>query len=204
GCCRGCTDFTSSSIKKIFKGSSAGLRGTIDYQLGQYRPGEEYDFTSKDEAKNEMKNGLKEGKWLEYIIERDDTGWIDTVGYCLAIYKNGILFGTVRAYDKSGRLLEETPYANGKENGTETRYYQEIIDGIAKGEYPYSDGQKNGLAKEYDENGTLRHEIPYANGKLNGAEKVYYANGKLRRETMYTNDIKGITRIYDENGKEIK
>jgi antitoxin component YwqK of YwqJK toxin-antitoxin module len=200
GCCRGCTDFTSSSIKKIFKGSSSGLRGTIDYQLGQYRPGEESDFTSKDEAKNEMKNGLKEGKWFEYNIIRDDTGRIDTVGYILTIYKNGLPFGTVRTYDRQGKLRVETPYANGKKNGTQILYK----DGIVRFEYPYSNDQENGIVKEFDENGKLICEIPYVNGVKNGAEKVYYPNGKIRREAVYNNGKTVTAKIYDENGNEIK
>ncbi|HSY76128.1 MAG TPA: hypothetical protein VK890_04685 [Bacteroidia bacterium] len=42
------------------------------------------------------------------------------------------------------------------------------------------------------------------NGKVNGIYKWYYGNGKPKQETYYTNDIEGITILYDENGNEIK
>ncbi len=136
-------------------------------------------FTDKSEAKNEMVNGKKEGKWVEYF---DKIGFItyDTnkaVCYSLTIYKTGIPFGIVRKYWESGILQDETPFVNGKENGIQKSYY---------------------------ENGKLLSEVPYTNGNANGVSKLYYENGKVEGEITYTNGRPILKKDYDESGNEIK
>ena len=61
----------------IFLGSSSGFA--------------QDDFTNKTEAKNQMTNGLKEGKWLEYLNEAGDfiTDTNKATYYQLTVYKAG-------------------------------------------------------------------------------------------------------------------
>jgi antitoxin component YwqK of YwqJK toxin-antitoxin module len=111
-------------------------------------------FTHKAEAKNQMVNGLKEGKWCEFragggTVTADS---IKASFYTLTVYKAGKPYGIVRWYHKGGELKSEVPYTNGVENGV---------------------------------------------------EKVY-SGGKLWLETIYTNGKAGVTKTFDDSGKEIK
>lgn len=135
-------------------------------------------FTHKAEAKNAMKKGLREGKWLEYI---DSNGVITTAideayYYMLSVYKGGDLAEIVRVF---------------------------FMNGVLEGEVPYSDGKANGLEKVYYENGTIKEESPYRNDQINGVQKCYYTTGKLKSETIYSNGIAGKTKTYDENGNPL-
>lgn len=147
-------------------------------------------FTSKAEAKNLISNGLKVGKWLEYLDENEnvieDTTKISDTGivakyYRLTIYNRGMPEGLVRYYykysDGEEMLFREIPHANGKINGVYREYYP---SGALHREYPFTDGLENGLAKDYWEDGNVKDETKYTNGKA------------------------GATKSYDEDGKEIK
>ena len=180
-------------------------------------------FTNKAEAKNELKDGAKEGKWIEYTGGGTSTLKSDSEGastYVLTVYKAGKPFGLVREYNISGELYSETPYTNGKINGVvktyhesgahlETSYKDGLQNGMEKlydesgklsSETPYKDGNKNGVGKTYYESGKLESETPFTKGLPNGVEKTYYETGKLKSETTFTNGAEGITKNYDENG----
>lgn len=183
-------------------------------------------FTNRAEAKNLMVNGLKEGKWVEYL-RRDSTA-TDTTWYKLSIYKAGMIIGKSRIYydgEYGKYVAEEIPYINGKINGISKEYYKggklkyEIpytnnkINGVMKGywetsalagKYPYTNDEKNGVVKGYYENGRLAGETPFTNGKENGVEKRYDENGKIESETTYTNGVVDTTKNYDKYGNEIK
>jgi antitoxin component YwqK of YwqJK toxin-antitoxin module len=136
-------------------------------------------FTNKAEAKNLLVNGLKEGKWVEYINEDDEASSEDSTKqfYCLFIYKAGKPVGLVRSYFKNGKLKGVTPFAN---------------------------GVMNGVVKEYYESGKLKGEHPYTNDLENGADKEYYENGKLKTVITFKDGQEISTKKYDINGKEIK
>ena len=145
--------------------------------LGQDYSDSGFTFKHKAEAKNQMVNGVKEGKWCEYF-KRDTNQTpksLSDYGFRLTIYKNGKPVGIQREY---GNQCKEIPYANGKING---------------------------IVKTYFGTGKIRSETPYTDGIINGVERIYYEySEKLKQETTYTNGIKGVTRNYSENGKEIK
>jgi len=165
--------------------------------FGQEYP--DYGFTNKAEAKNQMVNGLKEGKWIEYMYGKEilnDTTWPI---YRLVTYKAGKPHGIVREYSKfAGEFTSETPYINGLANGVRKEYYHHHK---LFSETPYTDGEKNGIKKEYYDNGKLSAEIPYKEDKKNGVEHRYYFNGKPESDIPYTNDKKdGVEKEYFENG----
>jgi len=159
-------------------------------------------FYHKAEAKNEMVNGVKEGKWVEYL---DSTYRItkDTNSpfFRLVIYNTGKPIGIARDYLKNGKLMLELPYVNGKPNGVEKTYYE---SGKLESEIPLVDGKANGVEKTYYEKGTIEFEYPFTNGKENGVEKWYGDNGKLWRETTYVNGVANAIKDYDSTGHEIK
>lgn len=159
-------------------------------------------FYHKSEAKNQVVNGQKEGKWVEYL----DVGSIVTKDtnvpyYRLTVYKAGKPFGIVREYHKNGNLASETPFVDGRKHGVEKWYYD---NGALWLEIPYTNNVPNGIQKAYFEDGKLNWETPYTAGIKNGIGKEYYDSGKVKSETVYTNDVAGATKNYDENGKEIK
>lgn len=170
--------------------------------IGQSLP--DSGFTNKAEAKNVMVNGMKEGKWMEYMEDEIDAGLMVTADtnapyYKLSEYKSDKPNGKVRIYYKSGKLEEETPYINGKINGMEIQYYE---SGKIAFETPFLNGKENGVNKCYSENGNVYIERTYSKGKLNGINKEYYESGKLKSETPFSNDkANGIARWYYEDGK---
>jgi hypothetical protein len=134
-------------------------------------------FTTKAAAKNAMKNGAKDGNWLEYI---DNTGKATTdtnaAYYVLTVYKAGKKNGLANEYSKKGIQLSSIPYKN------------DLINGAAK--YYYSDGKLEG-------------ETTFKNNNMYGLQKVYYESGKEKSETTWTNGKSGATKSFDETGKQL-
>jgi antitoxin component YwqK of YwqJK toxin-antitoxin module len=134
-------------------------------------------FTNKSEAKNQMVNGLKEGKWIEYT----NSDWMpaDSSGtyYLLVLYKLDSPVGIVHGYYKDGKLYCLFPNKNGK---------------------------RNGLAKCYYKSGKLWWAIPFKDGETEGVTKEYYESGKLKSAIKCSHGSEGATKNYDENGNEIK
>ena len=104
--------------------------------------------------------------------------------------------GIVCSYYESGKLLVETPYIDGKQEGIKKVYYE---NGNLKVEIPYKDGKQEGIEKVYYEIGELLAEIPYKDGKTDGIEKIYDERGKLQAEISYKDGKQeGIREIYYE------
>ena len=119
--------------------------------------------------------------------------------------------------------LEDYKKVSGKyikkgENGKMKVYDSETNKLIFEGEYKY--GKKNGIGKEYDDNGKIIFEGEYYDGKrINGVgydnfdrpililnNKIgneYYKNGGIKFEGEYINDKKWNGKFYDYNGNEI-
>ena len=155
------------------------------------------------EAMNQIVNGVKEGKWVQYVTELDSVVK-DTNSPCfreVIFYKAGVPYGKAGRYYKSGKIFSEGTYINGRIKDALKCYYE---SGALLAETPTPDdnGKLNGIAKWYYESGKLQTEIPYVNGKVNGVKKIYYENGKLQEEDPKTDgEINGTVRIYYESGK---
>jgi TonB family protein len=78
-------------------------------------------------------------------------------------------------------------------------------DGKIESSISYKDSIREGEAKFYFEDGTLKEERLYVNGRVAGLVKLYYPNGKLK-ELINIEDGKreGPTSLFDEEGKYIK
>jgi len=135
-------------------------------------------FTSRKDAKNEMKKNLKDGNWVEYM---DATGkpTADTAApyYMLTVYKKGKKNGLCNSYAKGGKLESAIPYKDDKINGTATYYY--------------SSGKVSGTTT-------------YSNDVISGAQKTFYENGKVKSEATWVNGKVTTRKDYDETGKEVK
>ncbi|HXB13330.1 MAG TPA: hypothetical protein VNZ45_15190 [Bacteroidia bacterium] len=145
-------------------------------------------FVNKAEAKNQTVNGLKEGKWIEYMdihksYIKEEKG---AEFYCLSIYNGGKANGLQRYYIKTGKLMNTTPMRSGKRDGVVKEYYE---SGKLLGTYPYKNDSIEGIVRTYYENGNLRLEATYSGGKKNGPFKTYRIDGKLDMVRQYTNDM---------------
>jgi antitoxin component YwqK of YwqJK toxin-antitoxin module len=124
-----------------FAYSAFGQSTTPDELLGQ-------GFIHKAEAKNQIINDVKEGKWVEYV-KNDTEVTTDTNApfYRLTFYVSDKPYGIVRGYFKRGKLRVETPYMDGEKNGIEKVYYK---SGKIWKEIPYQDGKldENRIVKE--------------------------------------------------------
>ena len=68
----------------------------------------------------------------------------------------------------------------------------------------FEKGKRNGIFKEYYENGVLKGEVEYKNDIKDGIWRTYYENGQLELEGEFRdNKRKGKQKKYDENGKLI-
>lgn len=179
-----------------------------------------------------IKNGKPEGFWKSYYV----TGVIKSEGR----RTNHLLDSIWVFYDQSGDITEKISYLYGKKNGWYYKYKKEssgvylwsqelfagdrkegvatvfFPDGKVKETIMYSDGKKEGLAKEYDENGNIISLMEYHNDFLvsrerinrydskmlrQGPWKAFYDNGRIKSESSYIDDMMhGYYKEYDEKG----
>lgn len=181
------------------------------------------DGFSKDEAQNQLVNGLREGKWVEYVNVYG--GYAKNSGggtyYVLTEYHNGKPTGVVRKYYMQGSLESKTFYRNDSivkridyfyEGGPSTDTILPPIPTIPDNEF-YTDGKvilppayltdsATGVEKVYYEKGKLKSEIPYNKGVVNGVVKTYYKDGSPEQEVPYAKGKKnGVEKRYYNNGK---
>jgi antitoxin component YwqK of YwqJK toxin-antitoxin module len=86
-------------------------------------------------------------------------------------------------------------------NGIVKQFYK---SGKLLREWNYKDGKRNGLAKAYFENGKVASEGIYIEGKKQGELKTYYQSGVLKETQNFVEGvIEGVTKQYNEDGKLI-
>ena len=137
-------------------------------------------------------NGNKVGFWIEkmgeitskgeYVANKKVKNWI---GYYpgnmiskIEYFNNGLRDGISIQFDKKGKISLVENYKNGLVHG-QSIFYNSMT------ESPLS-------------------ETEYAFGKRNGLYRQYYDNGKIQEESMFANDLKnGISRWNNKNGQRI-
>lgn len=179
-----------------------------------------------------IRNGKPEGYWKSYYV----TGVIKSEGK----RTNHFLDSIWVFYDQSGEVSEKISYLYGKKNGWYYKYKhdgsghyllsQELFagdrkEGTATIFYPdgkirqtiaYNNGKKEGLSKEYDEQGNIITLLEYHNDFLISRERInrtdakkikqgpwkeFYDNGRLKKEANYVDDLMhGYYKEYDEKG----
>jgi len=94
----------------------------------------------------------------------------------------------VKLYHRSGAILAETPYKNGKRNGIDKNFYE---SGTLWYDIPYVDGNKHGIEHIYYTSGSIMCEVPYKYGIKHGVEKYYDKyNSNILSATLYDNGKK--------------
>ena len=76
-------------------------------------------------------------------------------------------------------------------NGLKQNYWILYFDNTDKilEEGKYIDDKREGLWKQYLEDGTISSEISYVEDEPNGYAKIYYPNGKIAEEGIWRNDV---------------
>lgn len=91
-------------------------------------------------------------------------------------------------------------YKNNKKNGIEKEYKEDGKTLIK--ETNYKDNKKHGLEFTFYENGAVKEEFEYINGEDSRNTKTYYDTGVMKTKHIYDKQSK-LTTIYgyNENGK---
>jgi antitoxin component YwqK of YwqJK toxin-antitoxin module len=183
-----------------------------------------------------IKNGRPDGYWTSYYV----TGIKKSEGK----RSNYLLDSIWVFYDQTGDTVERINYLYGKRNGYYYKYKKDPYSGIfiwskelfagdkKEGKayiyYPdhkirqvitYNRGKKEGLSKEYDEEGNVITLLEYNNDFLVSREKInrtdnnglkqgdwkeFYDNGNLKTEKTYKDDLlHGYYKEYDSSGNPV-
>ena len=87
----------------------------------------------------------------------------------------------------------------GKKDGLWREYYE---NGQLWYEYNYKDGKRDGLYRQWYENGQLWYEINYKDDKQDGLLRQWYENGQLETENYYKDGKSdGLGRGWYTNGQ---
>ena len=159
-----------------------------------------YDSTGNLILKENYSENLKEG----FSIEFDTTGYIKKQTQ----YKKGVKNGLEKIFFDHSELIKFTTiYDNGKKNGETLEYNknQKIITilnynkGLLSKKEEInrydSDGNKQGIWKDFHENGKIKKEVIYFHGKKDGFEKIYDKKGKIQELQSYNNGIESKNEI---------
>ena len=122
------------------------------------------------------------------------------------VYNQKPFNGTAFANNKSGALLYEKDFENGKEIKNRN-YYAYTTDSIPhlKFETQVKDGKRNGLRSGWYHSGKLKFEGYFKNGWNNGSYKNWYENGNLEKERFFEMGVNvGSYKNWSSNGKLIK
>jgi antitoxin component YwqK of YwqJK toxin-antitoxin module len=190
--------------------------GTLK-MVGTYNHGlkngyfKEYDKEGNLLSVEKYVNGEKEKKSEELsTLDIKTDYWPNGKPKIVATYKDGVPEGIRREYDKNGKVEKSYIFKNGKviaegiftdagkREGLWKEYYD---DGSLKSEGNYKNNNKTGKWKYYYPNGQLQETGEYVNGKPEGKWLWYYPSGKLLREmNYYEGKPDGEIIEYDENG----
>ncbi|MDP1623811.1 MAG: toxin-antitoxin system YwqK family antitoxin [Bacteroidales bacterium] len=196
------------------------------------------DINLPDTANRTDQNGKKTGYWIEkhgeltfkgyYVSERKVHDWVGYYPnnniYRVEYYLNGEKEGIAIQFDRKCKIsliehfrnglnhgqstyysqfndmvLSETEYAYGKKNGLYRQYYD---NGKIQEESMYQDDMKNGRSVWQNKNGQLIAEYNYSNNNFDGLQKTYYENDSIQSINNYKdNKLSGESREYYRNGK---
>ena len=75
--------------------------------------------------------------------------------------------------------------------------------GILKKVWEVRDGKKNGIKREYSENGTLSSATNYKNDVMHGLNNTYHPDGSLWRKKTYKNGKLVAKMEFDRDGRVV-
>ena len=180
------------------------LREIVNYRKG---------FVMTREALNRYDHeGKKHGYWKTFF----DDWSLHTECY----YKHGLREGFYKEYDEKGNLKKITKYVNDVEQVLESDMKPLIVqheyypNGRVKREASFRDGRREGVWREFDEEGNVINSQTYkkgalmsegvvgTDGKRRGEYKEFFADSSLRAEGLFIDGLhSGEWKFYYQNGK---
>lgn len=178
-------------------------------ELITYRKG----FMMQREALNRYdREGKKHGYWKTFF----DDWSLHTECY----YRHGLRDGFYKEYDEKGNLKKITKFVNDVEQVLEGDQKPLIVqheyypNGKVKREASFRDGQREGVWREFDEQGNVVNSQTYkkgalisqgvvdTDGKRRGDYKEFYPDSTLRAEGLFIDGKRsGEWRFFYQNGK---
>ena len=164
-------------------------------------------------SEGNRKNHLLDSIWIFYN-ETGDT--LQKVSYIMG-KRNGytVGFNVLKSQDPMirGKMISKELFVNDKREGLSLYFYS---NGHIREEVQFTNNKRNGITREYDEEGMLITLQRFNNGVLvererinrtdekglkQGVWKTYFQNGKIKSEINYRDDmLNGSYKEYDENG----
>ena len=180
------------------------LREMVNYRKG---------FVMTKEVLNRYdREGKKHGYWKTFF----DDWTLHTECY----YKHGLREGFYKEYDAKGNLKKITKYVNDVEQVLEPDMKPLIVqheyypNGKVKREASFRDGKREGVWRDFDEEGNVINSQTYhkgglvsegvvdTDGKRRGEYKEFFADSTLRAEGLFIDGLRsGEWRYYYQNGK---
>lgn len=172
----------------------------------QYQPGSDSAFARLfDEWGAKVAEGIylnekKEGLWTYFAENRKVSE---------ENYLQGIKHGISRKFYKTGEVLEEAEWNNGKQEGNYTVFFK---NGQPFMQCKMSNNQRNGLFLSYFTNGKVELEAHYKNGLRHGEWKYYretgepwytlnYDNGKLLNPEVRDSIASQMLKAFENRGE---
>ena len=180
------------------------LREIVTYRKG---------FVMTREALNRYdREGKKHGYWKTFYVD-----WsLHTECY----YRHGLRDGFYKEYDEKGNLKKITKFVNDVEQVLTADQKPLIVkreyypDGRVKREASFRDGKREGVWREFDEDGNVINSQTYqkgalvgqgivgTDGKRRGEYKEFYPDSTLRAEGLFIDGLRsGEWKFFYHNGK---
>ena len=171
------TNTPSKGGKKTFSTDSYDLENLKGTNI---KKAVKYDKDGNTIEEGFIKDGIKEGQWIEY---NPKDGKIKSI----TSYINGNLNGKYLEFDNRGYLMITAEFKNDDLNGKYIKYkYNKIIE-----EANYENGKLNGVRTKYfDGNGKKQEEVEYKNDVIDGVVRYFDDKGEVMLEYVYKNGKK--------------
>ena len=176
----------------------------ISAQIDEIKLFPDYILYKNDTLSCYDKNGLKQGKWIEYKTK--NIIWVSTPDSCNidSISPEGVRYlksdwkWVFEAYSRTKSKINsncDTIYSN--------VIPPAVIEFLSFGNY--IDNKKTGKWKTYDNNNLIYKEFDYANGLAIGRFYFYYKNGHIKMKGLINrNDNSFNVKKYSETGNLIE
>jgi len=159
---------------------------------------QDYELLNGDTI-NKIVNGKRVGKWLIKAGPNRNadykTGSLVEEGK----YVNGRKEGLWKKYYPNGKLKSEITYISSRPKGPYTLYYK---NGKVEEKGSWDRNKNTGGFKRYHPNGKIAQDFQFtASGKRTGEQKYFYENGQLRLVGSWQDGLEtGQMKEYYENG----
>lgn len=109
-------------------------------------------------------------------------------------------FTGLKRFYSEGKLIKEVTFKDGAKDGLCKNYYD---DGRLKTTIVYSNNQRSDTSKWYYPEGSVYRATPYKDNRIHGIQTKYYKNGRVQAELPYVNGLRtpGLKEYYEDGRK---